>query len=346
MRKLSNAVMIALLYVALPSHDIQAQLSTGYTLTVKVYRTGTWSGNVGEWIGGATVTLTKSGFTSFQGQTQTTNANGIATFTNVPIGSGYLITVSKPGCGQNTRKFDMGRNNSTVNIALDCAARARAHALTVKVLNAKAAECGSGPQYVSGATVRLKQGAAILQTATSNNTGSATFQNVAAGNYTLSAIKNNCSPVEINYTMPGQDSETSISMPNCYTSLTYDLVAQLTSSPVNPKPGRDILLSLGISNNGPNGPSMSSTISLRRYTLQGDENFYSPQVLPNQLYKPVDQPKQLPGLCKGESTNFTFFDKAVPSGHYLYRLSFTSPINDANNDNHQAELTVHVLTNP
>lgn len=345
MRKLINVVTItAAICVAFSAKAVQAQNEVGHTLTVKVYQAGTWSGGFGEWIAAATVTLTKAGFASFPGQTQATNANGIATFTNVPAGSGYVITASKRGCGQNTRKYSMGKNNSNVNIDLECAPRGGSYPLTVKVLDVKGTQCGSSPQYASGATVRLKQGAAILQTATSNNAGSVVFQNVVAGTYTLSVTKNNCDPADVSYNMPGQNSETTVSLENCYTSLTYDIVAKLSSDPIRPLSGQNIRVALTITNNGPNGPSKPSTLTLRRYSLQGNDTFVNPQVSPNQIYKAVDPPKQLSELCKGESASFTFFDKAVPSGHYLYRVNYSPSINDANSNNHMADLMVSVIS--
>ena len=333
MRKLIHVVtVIAALCLAISGHDAQAQNGSGYTLTVKVYRTGTWLGGVGEWIEGATVTVSKSGFNT---QTQTTNANGIATFYNIPQSYGYTILASKAGCGQNTRVYNMGAYNSNVNLDLECAPKAGAYSLTVKVLDAKGTHCGSGPQYLSGATVRLKQGAAVLQTATSNNNGSVTFQNVVAGTYLLNADRNNCTQAEVTYNMPGQNSETTVSLPNCYTTNTYDIIATMSQDPKKAKAGKNIAFGLQIKNQGPNGPSKNSTITLRRYSVSsnGQVSNYGVQ---------VDRPKNLPSLCNGETTNFTFIDRSVPAGTYQYKISYSSPINDANNNNHLAELTVQV----
>jgi hypothetical protein len=99
-----------------------------YTLTIKVFEHGTWQGGQGQWISGATVTLTQQYDSSFPAQTKTTNASGVATFT-VPGGKLYSFSTQKAGCAQvqsspstagSTGTYQMGTYNATRYLSLDC----------------------------------------------------------------------------------------------------------------------------------------------------------------------------------------------------------------------------------
>jgi hypothetical protein len=104
-----------------------------YTLTVKVYQSGTWQAGQGQWIDGAEVTLSDPSQPSqFAPRTATTNASGEAVFNNVPASrplKPYTISARKRGClqvqGSSTEspsvlQYTMGAYNSRVNLALNC----------------------------------------------------------------------------------------------------------------------------------------------------------------------------------------------------------------------------------
>ncbi|MEW6210658.1 MAG: CARDB domain-containing protein [Acidobacteriota bacterium] len=98
-----------------------------YTLTIKVFEHGTWQGGQGQWISGATVTLTKQYDSSFPAQTATTDSTGKVSFT--VQGGLYSFKAEKSGCDQvpstpaqagSTGVYQMGTYNSTRYLSLDC----------------------------------------------------------------------------------------------------------------------------------------------------------------------------------------------------------------------------------
>lgn len=107
----------------------QAPAVQTYILTVRVYKVGTWSAGQGQWIQGATVTLSNPNDSGFATVTATTNSSGQAIFNNVPAskpGKPYTISASKSGCQPvqgttgSTQSFLMGAYNTTRNLPLNC----------------------------------------------------------------------------------------------------------------------------------------------------------------------------------------------------------------------------------
>jgi hypothetical protein len=207
------------------------------------------------------------------------------------------------------------------------------YTLTVKVLDAKGSSCNGQTRYMPGATVRLKQGATVVQQGTSDSNGRVIFPNVTAGAYTINASANNCNEANVTYQMPGQTAETSVSLDNCATTASYDVAATMKGDPQIPKAGKNYLLSLAVRNNGPGAPSKSNDISIYRYNVMPGGN------VSNQGVR-IETVKKLPSLCSGESVSYTFTDRNVPVGAYVYKLSYSTPINDADNSNHHPEKQV------
>jgi hypothetical protein len=99
-----------------------------YALTIRVFEHGTWSGGQGQWITGASVTLTKKYDSSYGPLSGTTNSQGQVTF-NVPSGALYEFSVNKSGCGQvasspsqagSTGTYQMSTYAATRYLALNC----------------------------------------------------------------------------------------------------------------------------------------------------------------------------------------------------------------------------------
>lgn len=215
-------------------------------------------------------------------------------------------------------------------------AQSQGHTLTVKIQDAKGSSCIGQTRYMPGATVRLKQGAAVVHQSTSDGNGRVIFPNVAAGAYTINASANNCNAANVTYHMPGQTAEINISLDNCSTTASYDVVATLKGDPQIPKAGKNYLLSLSVRNNGPGAPSKSNGISIYRYSLMPDA------AVSNQGVR-IETIKKLPSMCSGESVAFTFTDRNVPAGAYVYKLSYAASMNDSNDNNHRPEMQVTVV---
>jgi hypothetical protein len=210
------------------------------------------------------------------------------------------------------------------------------YTLTVKVLDVKGSSCNGQTRYMPGAAVRLKQGTTVLHQGTSDSNGRVIFSNVAAGAYTINASANYCNEANVTYQMPGQPAEISVSLDNCATTASYDLVSTLKGDPKIPQAGKNYLLSLSVRNNGPGAPSKSGDVSIYRYSVMPGGR------VSNQGVR-IETIKKLPALCSGESVAFTFTDRNVPAGAYVYKLTYAAPMNDANNNNHRPEMQVTVV---
>jgi len=222
-------------------------------------------------------------------------------------------------------------------VPIDEEAKSRSgYTLTVKVLDAKGSSCNGQTRYMPGAVVRLKQGATVVQQGTSEINGRVIFSNVATGAYRIDASANNCSEASVMFQMPGQTAETSISLDNCATTASYDLVSTLKGDPKIPQAGKNYLLSLSVRNNGPGAPSTSGSVSIYRYSVMpgGRESSQGTR---------IGTIKKLPSLCSGESVSFTFTDRNIPAGAYVYKLAYAPAMRDANNGNHQPEMQVTVV---
>jgi type II secretory pathway pseudopilin PulG len=140
--------------------------------TGTVTSTVTWGGAV---VSGATVQLT-GGPTSLN-QSATTNASGVATFTDIPAGSGYTATATKTG--QSAAVAATVAASTTTNIPI---------ALPTGSVATTVTWAGTG---VNGATVTLAGGPmSVNVSGTTNSSGQLTFVNVPAGTgYTVTATK-------------------------------------------------------------------------------------------------------------------------------------------------------------
>ena len=127
--------------------------------------------------------------TSYAGDTvnlsATTDANGKATFSNVPLGSNYVLAeVNTPGryVTPASQTFTLSTRGSTVNKAFENKL-ARGNVTVTK---------NSEDGKVSGIQFNLKgtstSGQAVNLTATTNASGVATFSNVLIGTYTLTEV--------------------------------------------------------------------------------------------------------------------------------------------------------------
>ena len=117
-------------------------------------------------IEGASVTL--------NGQTNATNAEGQATFNNVPVGD-YTVTAAKTGYTSNS-----------VDISITDGATATATVSLTRQTGNATITVDDGADPISGASVTLNG-----QTLTTNALGRVTFSNVPTGPYTVSATAAN-----------------------------------------------------------------------------------------------------------------------------------------------------------
>jgi type II secretory pathway pseudopilin PulG len=155
--------------VASPSSSVSMSLPTA-TLDVTV----TWPTAT---VADATVTLS-GGPMSLSPISATSDSSGIATFTNVPVGSGYTITAVKGSSGTTT----------LTNQSVSAPTTNRSISLPTGTLNVNVKRSGSN---VSGATVTLTLGPmSISVSGTTNFSGNVSFTNVPVGSgYTVKAYK-------------------------------------------------------------------------------------------------------------------------------------------------------------
>ena len=173
------------------------------TFTLVGYPTGTLAANVtwaGVAVSGATVTLT--GGPTGVNLSATTNASGIATFTDLPAGSGYTVTATKSG--QSASSAASVTAGATTNVSI---------ALPVGTI---VATVTSGGVPVSGATVTVTGGPmSVSLSATTNASGIATFNNVPAGTgYTVAATQGTNTVTQTGVSVTGgSTTNVSIAMP-------------------------------------------------------------------------------------------------------------------------------------
>ena len=147
-----------------------AVVSTGVTKTVNVtlnstVLTGRVTISSGAGLAGATVTITG-------GATRTTDANGYYTFTDIAAGT-YSVTASKTGYATKTFSGAIVAAGTTRTVNLT---------LYTTVLTGRVISSGAG---LAGATVTITGGA----TRTTDAGGYYTFNNIAAGTYSVTASK-------------------------------------------------------------------------------------------------------------------------------------------------------------
>ena len=134
--------------------------------------TVTWGGAA---VASCTNCVTISGGNLGSPVTGSTNASGVATFSNVPAGSGYTVTATKSGqSASNSSVTVTGGSTTNVSLALPTGT------LVVTVT--------SGGSPVNGATVSVTGGPMTITSLTTNSSGVATFSNVPVfSNYTVTA---------------------------------------------------------------------------------------------------------------------------------------------------------------
>jgi hypothetical protein len=143
------------------------------TFTLTGYATGTLTATVtwgGVAVSGATVTLTGGPIST--NQTAVTNASGVATFTDLPAGSGYTLTATKSGQTSSTASATVTAGTTTnVPIAMPSGS------VTVTVTSAGSALAGATVQLTGG---NIPAGGITAGTAT-NSSGQVTIANVPVG---------------------------------------------------------------------------------------------------------------------------------------------------------------------
>jgi prepilin-type N-terminal cleavage/methylation domain-containing protein len=154
-------------------------LTSSFTLTG--YPTGTFTATVtwaGNPVNGATVTLNGGPVAGWGPKTATTNSSGVATFNDVPEGSGYTFTATKSGqTSSSVAATAVG--GTTVNVPI---------AMPVGTI---VATVQSASTPVPGATVTVSGGnLSGSVSGTSDSAGQVTFSNVPAGSsMTVGAVK-------------------------------------------------------------------------------------------------------------------------------------------------------------
>jgi len=172
----ATSVTKATLPNSYPSDLTSTFTLTGYP-TGSVQATVTWAGNP---VNGATVTLNGGPVAGWGPKTATTNSSGIATFNDVPEGSGYTLSATKSGQTSSSVSAT-GVAGTTVNVPI---------AMPVGSVKATVTSAGTP---VPGATVTLTGGnisGTITAGATTDVNGQVTVNNVPAGSgVTVTATK-------------------------------------------------------------------------------------------------------------------------------------------------------------
>ncbi len=153
--------------------------TTAVNLTLNSPATATVNVTVtagGSAVSGATVSLTNSPF-GLTFSDQTTNGSGVATFTNVPVGTGYAVSATKSGVSQSNTSLAVTSPTTSTSLALPTGS-----------LTVTAEQYGTG---AASASVTVSGGPfSTTQSATANASGVTTFSNlVAGGGYSVSATK-------------------------------------------------------------------------------------------------------------------------------------------------------------
>ena len=189
------------------------------TFTLNGYPTGTVTSTVtwgGAAVSGATVQLT--GGPASITQSATTNASGVATFTDIPAGSGYTATATKTGQSASAAATVVA--GATTNIPI---------ALPVGSVATTITWAGGD---VNGVTVTLTGGPmSINVSGPTNSTGQLTFVNVPAGSgYTVTATQGGqTASVTGQIVTGGATTNVSVAMPTG----TMVVTVNWASSPVN-----------------------------------------------------------------------------------------------------------------
>lgn len=206
------------------------------TLNVRVNQ----AGKPGEWIAGATVSLRPTSQSgqfligqSFGGVT--TNNLGFAILTDVIPGP-YQLRVTRSDCGTNNVQYQMPAADATTTAELACP--------VISNLRIHVSQQGTG-QALAGVTIQLNppgtfsigtpsgSTSLVIQSGvpqgTTDSNGNVVFTGVEEGSYTLAVFKNNCQTLNTSYTMPANNTNTSVDL-NCGNSLTVHVSQQGLSS--------------------------------------------------------------------------------------------------------------------
>lgn len=152
--------------------DLTSLFSLSGYPTGTVTSTVTWGGTA---VSGASVQLT-GGPTSIS-QTATTNASGVATFTDIPAGAGYTATATKSGQSASATATVASGATTNIPVALPTGSVATTVTWAGVAVNAATVTLTGGPMSVN-------------VSGTTNVSGQVTFVNVPAGSgYTVTATK-------------------------------------------------------------------------------------------------------------------------------------------------------------
>ncbi|MFN8188488.1 MAG: carboxypeptidase-like regulatory domain-containing protein [Gaiellales bacterium] len=161
-------------------------------------------------LAGATVTVT--GGPNSTNISATTDANGVASFTGLPVGGGYIVTATS-----------YGQTVSVSDLTVDTTATTDV-VLSLEVPGTVIATVTWGGSPVSAASVTLAGGPfGISVSGTSDGNGQVTFVNVPPGaGYTVTAVKGGTSASQSATVASGSTTSVSIAMP------TGNIVATVT----------------------------------------------------------------------------------------------------------------------
>ncbi len=312
-----HTVRMSVLSICFLTWLVSPLIAEAATLTVQVYRTGSWSAGQGDWIKGARVGIqeTRKG----RSYTKTSNATGKAIFHGIDPGPVTLM-IKKAGCDEIRKTFQMVRSNVTKNIALSCKSSGRPHKLTITAIDGSAKSCGIN-RVLRGKTINLYSANNLLiKTGKTNQRGVVTFS-VPPGEYKSKAWNDG----EGGCTMRNRVETKDIRMParahgvtqpvSCAPSDRYTLEARLAVTGTVPRAGGNLALSIVAENLGPGQPSYPVTVSVARRLKSGPPNVWG-SVGGFTSRFPIDS------LCAGETGVASIVDRNVEPGVWIYRAAF------------------------
>ena len=210
---------------------------------------------------GATVTVT-GGPRSLPTQSATTNASGIATFNNLPAGSGYTVTAAKGGQSAPNQSASVS-GGSTTNLTFD-----------FPLGSLKAVVTWAGVKVV-GATVTLTGGpTGVSLSGTSDVNGEYVFSNIPAGSgYTMSAVKSGQTGTASPTVVGGTTTTVPVAMPtlSLLTTVTW-VSANVSGAQVTLSGGPMSLSPLSATTTGSGQVTFSNVPAGAGYTLSATKN--------------------------------------------------------------------------
>lgn len=210
---------------------------------------------------GATVTV-NGGPRSLPTQSATTNASGIATFPNLPAGSGYTVTAAKGSQSAPNQSASVS-GGSTTNLTFD-----------FPLGSLKAVVTWAGVKVV-GATVTLTGGpTGVSLSGTSDVNGEVLFSNIPAGSgYTMNAVQSGQTGTASPTVVGGTTTTVPVAMPTLSLVATVTWVgANVTGAQVTLSGGPMSLSPLSATTTGSGQVTFSNVPAGAGYTLAATKN--------------------------------------------------------------------------